>query len=940
MTYGLPTKLRIFGISIFSALLGIVLLGSSEAMASYSTTATNTFPNNAGSTQPLYMTIGTGEFENPLTSSIVTFDQTGSYNITINDADFCNRGAGAGIPRGLDLPTPNVNSEAFFRTYFIVGDYSGNTNLSAGGTRSEYLSNYTGSCAVVGGVTQNYATSHTISINVGPSAWSPIIKRYVVQLFGANANYYLNPNLTPWKYNPSYCTVNCNPNNPATFNWGIPTAAENSFSITVTGGPGGGNPRAYPPLPSTTYQGNVFPSSYNFSNRNRQSALDSFLDIAGACNLQAFTAHVSFWDVDSGVYQDVNSYPKLTYEVWGMPKSSPNQIDDNGNPLHQTGELVGGNNVVADPVLNILIQPNWVYRVKVYGLSTPNALSYTISTTPPNFDVGGVFADADCTTDNGNCSFAVPPPVSMVTGSVYTAVMTVTNTGTTTWTTPTFALGSQDPQDNGTWGTGRLQMPPGVTLLPNQSVNITHTFVAPAAGAANFYSWKLVHEGVAWFGSSGCRQAVSVINPYLYQPSLQTFNYAGHSQKFPPVLDLSQADGNYIPVGSGVQNQASGNGPAYTPTTYPTDGAGNPVGYPAWLHVQPGQVVSWPGQAGLGGFVSTAPTAFPTVFYVDLTTPNGSQLCLRTRVAPHSTADPAGSGYSNVLCWTIINPRFPYAVAQRGDVHAGAGAACSLPASGPGNITGQVSAGQGSFGEYVVSAAGAVNNFGSANSPGGNVLTLGNTPFNGLYGTVCRPNLIARVIDYITNYGQNQIAPPGGGLNLTNYDASTLPRRLLHVTGSTSINASVLTGTLANPGGRFTIYVEGNLTINGDLSYSPAAVSLANLPSLGIIVTGNVYIAPGVHNMVGAIYAVGTIDTCSPYNIATCDSTLSLDGSMYAKGFSFKRTGGGLSATGNAGPSEVVAASPRLYLAPPPGFADLAALSGNSQAPVEKPPLY
>jgi Ig-like domain from next to BRCA1 gene len=99
-------------------------------------------------------------------------------------------------------------------------------------------------------------------------------------------------------------------------------------------------------------------------------------------------------------------------------------------------------------------------------------------------------------------------PTQVPAGGRATATITMRNTSTETWQNfPTlplsqfpYSLGSQDPQDNNTWGMGRVPIP-GVTL-PGASVTFTFTFTAPTTPGTYPFQWRMVREQLRWFGMS------------------------------------------------------------------------------------------------------------------------------------------------------------------------------------------------------------------------------------------------------------------------------------------------------------------------------------------------------------------------------------------------------------------------------------------------------
>ena len=91
-------------------------------------------------------------------------------------------------------------------------------------------------------------------------------------------------------------------------------------------------------------------------------------------------------------------------------------------------------------------------------------------------------------------------PSTMVVGESYQVSVTMFNTSSTTWTSAQlYRLGSQDPQDNTTWGFNRVGLPGSVA--PGQQVTFTFTFTAPAWPGTYNFQWRMVQDGVQWFGA-------------------------------------------------------------------------------------------------------------------------------------------------------------------------------------------------------------------------------------------------------------------------------------------------------------------------------------------------------------------------------------------------------------------------------------------------------
>jgi len=90
-------------------------------------------------------------------------------------------------------------------------------------------------------------------------------------------------------------------------------------------------------------------------------------------------------------------------------------------------------------------------------------------------------------------------PTTMYAGEPYNVSVTMRNTGNTTWPAGSvFRLGSQNPQDNMNWGLNRVQLTQSVP--PGGQVTFNFTVSAPGVGKWNF-QWRMVQEGVEWFGA-------------------------------------------------------------------------------------------------------------------------------------------------------------------------------------------------------------------------------------------------------------------------------------------------------------------------------------------------------------------------------------------------------------------------------------------------------
>ena len=118
-------------------------------------------------------------------------------------------------------------------------------------------------------------------------------------------------------------------------------------------------------------------------------------------------------------------------------------------------------------------------------------------------------------------------PSVMIRQNAYSVSVTMKNTGNTTWDS-NYRLGSQNPQDNGTWGLGRVYLASGETIPPGGSKTFTFTVTAPASpGIYALFQWRMVHEGVQWFGDYSSVVVVTLSPGNLNMALIDPINHIG-----------------------------------------------------------------------------------------------------------------------------------------------------------------------------------------------------------------------------------------------------------------------------------------------------------------------------------------------------------------------------------------------------------------------------
>ena len=103
-------------------------------------------------------------------------------------------------------------------------------------------------------------------------------------------------------------------------------------------------------------------------------------------------------------------------------------------------------------------------------------------------------------------------PAVVTTGQVFTATVTMRNTGGSTWTPEDLIrLRTENPADNLTWGINRVLLPGPVA--PGAAVTFTTQLVAPNSPGSYNLEWGMVKEATGPFGQLTPNTAINVIAP-------------------------------------------------------------------------------------------------------------------------------------------------------------------------------------------------------------------------------------------------------------------------------------------------------------------------------------------------------------------------------------------------------------------------------------------
>ena len=106
-------------------------------------------------------------------------------------------------------------------------------------------------------------------------------------------------------------------------------------------------------------------------------------------------------------------------------------------------------------------------------------------------------------------------PQSMNCGETKRVTISMKNTGDTYWDrNRNYRLGSQDPQDNLIWGTGRVEIQSGKEVYPGDTYTFSFNITAPQVPGKYSFSWRMVREYVEWFGET-YHGSIMVYDPAL-----------------------------------------------------------------------------------------------------------------------------------------------------------------------------------------------------------------------------------------------------------------------------------------------------------------------------------------------------------------------------------------------------------------------------------------
>jgi hypothetical protein len=148
--------------------------------------------------------------------------------------------------------------------------------------------------------------------------------------------------------------------------------------------------------------------------------------------------------------------------------------------------------------------PDYALWRQVYGRLSSNFGAQTFA--------NGLSTRWNLTTRNAAEFVSQAVGTAMVTGSSQTVHVTILNTGTTTWTAAgSYRLGSQSPQDNTVWGSGRQSL--SADVAPGATATFQFDIIAPVEPGSYQFQWRMLEELVEWFGDPTPQVGIGVSPP-------------------------------------------------------------------------------------------------------------------------------------------------------------------------------------------------------------------------------------------------------------------------------------------------------------------------------------------------------------------------------------------------------------------------------------------
>ena len=153
---------------------------------------------------------------------------------------------------------------------------------------------------------------------------------------------------------------------------------------------------------------------------------------------------------------------------------------------------------------------NGVFNFNVTAPSTPGTYNFQWKMGQSGVEwFGGLSNNVAVKVGLDNAAFVSQSvPATMIAGQNYAVSVTMQNNGSTTWPAGSAGLGSQNAQDNTTWGLNRV--PLTTPVGPGASRTFNFSVTAPSAPGTYNFQWKMLQEPNGWFGAQSTSVAVNV----------------------------------------------------------------------------------------------------------------------------------------------------------------------------------------------------------------------------------------------------------------------------------------------------------------------------------------------------------------------------------------------------------------------------------------------
>jgi len=204
-------------------------------------------------------------------------------------------------------------------------------------------------------------------------------------------------------------------------------------------------------------------------------------------------------------------------KTWFLGGVNPHRLGTD-NPI---GNNIWGRVRVELPVSQVLPNGQVTFTFTATAPSTPGIYNFQwkmvqelvewFGVSTPNVAIV-VEAPSQTMAPNNSQFVSQSVPSTVNPGQIFTASVTFKNIGTNTWYTGgvnPYRLGSQNVQDNETWGRLRVELPVS-QVLPNTNVTFNFTATAPSTPGQYNFQWKMVKELVEWFGAIPPNRVITV----------------------------------------------------------------------------------------------------------------------------------------------------------------------------------------------------------------------------------------------------------------------------------------------------------------------------------------------------------------------------------------------------------------------------------------------